>query len=77
MLPGWAKTPFTNDTIELRLLRNRVMHHKAINQTKIDLQRHIDIHEAIRWISPTLGKAIQAVNNFPAIFNAEPKSKLT
>jgi hypothetical protein len=55
----------------IRMLRNRVMHHEAIwDQTKINLpQKHTEIHEAIQWISPTLGRAIQAVDSFQTNFN--------
>jgi hypothetical protein len=55
----------------IRLLSNRVMHYEPIwDQRKIDLlQRHGDIHQAIQWISPTLGKAILSVDNFQAVFS--------
>jgi hypothetical protein len=55
----------------IRLLRNRVMHYEPIwDQQKINLfQRHVDIHEAIQWISPTLGRAILSIDKFQAVFN--------
>ena len=54
----------------IRLLRNRVMHHEAVwDQSKIDLrQKHGDIHQAIQWISPTLGRAILSVDRFQSVF---------
>lgn len=55
----------------IRQLRNKVMHHEPIwDQQKINLpQRHLEIHEAIQWISPTLGRAIRSVDNFATAFN--------
>lgn len=53
----------------IRLLRNRVFHHEAIWHRPNLLQEHDAIHEAIRWISPTLHRAIHAVDNFPANFS--------
>lgn len=57
----------------IRQLRNRVMHHEPIwDQNKINLtQRHQEIHEAIQWISPTLGQAILAVDNFKVVINGK------
>lgn len=52
----------------IRLLGNRVFHHEAIYHRGDLLQEHAHIHEAIRWISPTLHQAIRAVDNFPANF---------
>jgi hypothetical protein len=52
----------------IRVLRNRVFHHEAIWHRPNLLQEHADIHEAIRWISPTLQTAIVAVDAFPIAF---------
>jgi len=52
-------------------LRNRVFHYEAIWHRPSLLQEHQNIHEAIRWISPTLGNAILAVDNFPAALNGK------
>lgn len=56
---------------DIRILRNRVMHYEGLwDQAKLDIvQKHTNIHEAIRWISPTLGKAILAVDNFDIVFH--------
>ena len=55
----------------IRQLRNRIMHHEPLwDQSKIDLaQRHQEIHDAIQWISPTLGQAILAVDSFQTAIN--------
>lgn len=55
----------------IRDLRNRVFHHEAVWHRPNLRQEHADIHEAIRWISPTLQTAIVAVDNFPQIANAQ------
>jgi hypothetical protein len=56
--------------------RNRVFHYEKIYEwqyikddptkrvTRTANQDHVDIHEAIEWISPTLHQAIYAVDNF-------------
>ncbi len=49
-------------------LRNRVFHYEAVWHRQNLLQEHADIHEAITWISPTLHRAIHAVDNFPTIY---------
>jgi len=49
------------------MLRNRVFHYEGIWHRSALLQEHADIHEAIGWISPTMQKAILAVDAFPAI----------
>ena len=49
----------------IRDLRNRVFHHEPIWYQMNLLQLHADIHQAIRWISPTLHRAIHAVDGFP------------
>jgi hypothetical protein len=69
---GYSRDQIHRRFNEIRLLRNRVMHYEAVwDQSKLDLyQRHLDIHEAIKWISPTLGQAILSVDNFQAVFNS-------
>lgn len=52
-------------------LRNRVFHYEAIWHRPALLQEHTDIHGAIQWISPTLHLAINAVDDFPAIFDGK------
>lgn len=52
----------------IRELRNRVFHYEAIWNRPNLLGEHADIHEAIRWISPTLHSAVHAVDNFPKNF---------
>jgi hypothetical protein len=52
----------------IRDLRNRVFHHQHI-WDRPDLQgEHDQIHKVIEWISPSLKKAVQAVDDFPAIY---------
>lgn len=53
----------------IRELRNRVFHHEAIwNRSNLQ-QEHADIHQAVQWISPTLHRAIHAVDDFPTAVN--------
>jgi hypothetical protein len=50
-----------------RDLRNRVFHHEAI-WDRLNLQQdHLDIREAIRWISPTFENAIAGIDKFPSV----------
>jgi len=48
-------------------LRNRCFHHEGIWYRSTLQQEHHDIHKAISWISPTLQKAILAVDTFPQV----------
>lgn len=54
---------------KIRDLRNRVFHHQHIFDRSNLHQEHQEIHEVIQWISPTLHKAIHAVDNFPAVLS--------
>ena len=44
------------------------MHHECIFDLPSLRTEHLDIHEAIQWISPDLHAGIHAVDNFPAVF---------
>ena len=55
---------------KIRELRNRVFHHEDIWSRRDLKSEHTQIHEAIRWISPTLHKAIHAVDNFQTTLGA-------
>lgn len=55
----------------IRALRNRVFHHEAIWHRPSLLQEHIEVHQAIAWISPTFHRAIHAVDNFPRNFHGK------
>ncbi len=50
-----------------RDLRNRVFHHEAIWDRPNLQQEHLDIREAIRWISPTFEQAIVGIDRFPSV----------
>ena len=52
-----------------RELRNRVFHHEAIWDRPNLQQEHLDIREAIRWISPTFEQAIAGIDRFPGVMN--------
>lgn len=52
---------------DIRLLRNRVMHHEPIFDRTDLAQEHADIHEAIKWISPELHQGIHIVDDFPDV----------
>lgn len=52
-------------------LRNRCFHHEKIWNRPNLPQDHLDIHEAIGWISPTLQTAILSADNFAPIFNGK------
>lgn len=53
---------------DIRELRNRVFHHEPLWCRPNLLQQHADIHQAIEWMSPTLHKAIHAVDTFSTIY---------
>ena len=53
--------------IEIKNLRNRIAHYEAIWYLPNLGARHSEIHQTIQWISPTLGKAILAVDSFRTI----------
>jgi hypothetical protein len=55
----------------IRELRNRIFHHEAIWHRPTLLQEHSNIHQAINWISPTLHRAIHAVDNSPANYHGK------
>ena len=50
-----------------RDLRNRVSHHEAIWDRPRLRQDHLDILEAIRWISPTFDHDISGIDRFPGV----------
>ncbi|MFT4040126.1 MAG: hypothetical protein QM692_18240 [Thermomicrobiales bacterium] len=52
----------------IRDLRNRVFHHQHIWDRSDLPHEHHQIHEVVNWISPTLALAVQAVDDFPAIY---------
>lgn len=56
---------------DIRDLRNRTFHYEAIWYRHNLRQEHTDIHQVIEWISPTLHRAIHAVDHFPAILNGK------
>lgn len=65
-----------------RDLRNRVSHHEAIWDRPNLQQEHLDILEAIRWISPTFAQAIAGIDRFATVlagrtqFQADLRSHL-
>lgn len=65
--PAFQRHLVHNRLDKIRELRNRVFHYEAIWNRPDLRQQHAEIHETIEWISPTLHKAIHAVDNFPAI----------
>jgi hypothetical protein len=66
--PG-SRKEISDRFVMIKDLRNRVMHYEPIwNDTQL-FTKHYEIHDAIRWISPTLHRSVHAVDNFPTIFN--------
>jgi hypothetical protein len=53
---------------DIRLLRNRVMHHEAIYDRPNLQQEHAEIHEAIRWISEELHQGIHIIDDFQEVY---------
>lgn len=53
---------------DIRLLRNRVMHHEAIYDRPHLLHEHANIHQAIRWISEELHQGIHVVDDFQEVY---------
>jgi hypothetical protein len=49
---------------DIRLLRNRVMHHERIFDRPDLRQEHANIHQALGWISPDLHAGIDVVDRF-------------
>lgn len=48
----------------VRLLRNRVMHHERIYDRPHLLDEHTNIHQALSWICPELHRGIHVVDDF-------------
>lgn len=48
---------------------NRVMHYDAIYDRPNLLQEHLNIHEAIGWISPELLRGVHAVDRFRDVYD--------
>lgn len=57
-------------------LRNRVFHHEAVWHRQNLQQEHADIHESIGWISPTLHRAIHAIDKFPSVVNGRAQVQI-
>jgi len=55
--------------VMIKDLRNRVSHLEAVWQDPNLLGKHQLIHDAVKWISAPLHQAINAVDNFPFVFN--------
>ncbi|MCC6790475.1 MAG: Abi family protein [Thermomicrobiales bacterium] len=53
----------------IRKLRNRVSHHEAVWDRVNLLQDHVDLQEAIGWISPPLQQAVASIDEFLPIYN--------
>lgn len=66
---GISRKTICAQFIEIKNLRNRIAHYEAIWYLKDLGQKHQDIHQAIQWISPTLGQAILSVDKFQVVFN--------
>jgi hypothetical protein len=56
---------------EIRRLRNRVFHFEAVWDRPNLQQDHLNIHEAVGWISPAMQQAILAVDIFPTVLNSK------
>lgn len=57
----------------IRQLRNRIFHFEAIwHYSNLD-RRHAETAEAVRWISPALGSAIAAIDQFGAVLTARAR----
>jgi len=55
---------------DMRHLRNRVFHHEPIWNWSNLAQRHLELYEVIRWISPQLHDAIGLFNRFQSVYSA-------
>jgi hypothetical protein len=53
---------------DIRFLRNRVMHYEAVCDRPDLAQEHVNIHQAMRWISPALHRGIHVVDDFADVF---------
>lgn len=52
-------------------LRNRVAHYEAVWYKAHLVRQHMEIHEAIEWINPTVGRAILSVDSFQSVYNGK------
>lgn len=66
---GLSRKQISDRFTAIKDLRNRVFHHEPIWYRPNLQQEHADTHQAIEWISPTLHRAINAVDTFPAALN--------
>lgn len=67
---GMSRKQVSDRFTAIKDLRNRVFHHEPIWYRPSLGQEHADTLEAVEWISPTLYKAIQAVDNFRTTLGA-------
>lgn len=68
---GISRQDICAQFVEIKNLRNRIAHYEAIWHMQDLQQKHQDIYQAIQWISPTLGQAIAAVDDFQAILTGK------
>lgn len=65
---GWSRKQISDRFTAIKELRNWAFHHEPIWNRPNLKQEHMDIYQAIEWISPSLHHAVQAVDTFePAL----------
>lgn len=67
---GMSRKQISDRFTAIKDLRNRAFHHEPIWYRPTLRQEHLETYEAVGWISPTLQRAIEAVDTFPTTLDS-------